>query len=629
MDKLYKIGYLKNPKVEELGGKIYWLDKIKKAGFNVPKGYIINITIFKEFLEVNNIEFDVTNNEVFKFDNIRQKVYVGEFSERQTEYLFNIFNNLKKPIIVRSSGVHEDSDLTSCAGLFVTVDQVFEFNNFLEAIKLCWISTFNEMLNIVIGQDRDYGINLLVQEELEATIGGVAFSINPVTNNLNEIIVEASKKGPKDAVVGNGNVERFTILRTIENQSKDIINRKIKESILDIEQLMQVNVDMEWLCANEELFIIQARPITTVKKQSNVRYISIDNPEVLTFRLKNCLATHARWIEKKDIIRKKCIENNIKIGQFYYYFLSEDKDITALTELLDLLKTPVIEIYNGESCTLVKKEEVKIFISNLKYDVLRIGESIKTDIAGFSTIIEDKIYFEAVMGGFSGFYSGDFIPTKYVTDLNGNVENENCQIFNEEYALINNQWKKQAIESYELKLNKNQIKQICTLTKKLTNSFNGVRIEWIISDNDIYLFDVTIEKTHMEDIYCNGNTISKGSCEGEIRFLDDVSLFDDYADDISVRMGHAFEKLNNQEQLKKLKINLGLKNKIIVCDYPKEHLALLVDEAIGFIFERGSLLCHLGIILREKNIPAVILEDAKTKLTRIDKIQILDGNIIY
>ncbi len=622
-----RLGEIEDSILKKYGGKIYWLDRIIKNGLDVPKGIVLGRCIYKRFLEFNEICHKNSNEEVFKFDQLRKEVYQGSFEKNDIDFLLDLFNSLKKPVIVRSSGNEEDSTLQSCAGLFTTVDQIYTFEKFLEGIKICWLSTYNEVLDVVIGKDRDYGINLLVQEELKASIGGVAFSINPINNNVNEILYEWSSKGPKDVVRGNGNIERKRISKEIDNSNLTKIEKDIKNALLTLVNLMGEEVDLEWLVSDDKFYILQARPITTFEKGEDKKYISIDDKDVLKYSLKNCLEKHARWLEKKDIIRKKCIKNGIKIGKFYYYFLEKDVELLEIEKLLLNFGTPMVEVYYGKEALLVEKERVKEVLFDIKEPVVRLGESIVTEISGFSTIMGDNIYFEGVKGGFAGFYNGDFSPTKYITDLHGNIIFEDIRDFEEEYALLDNKWQKRKIDKYKLEFSREEIKKIIELTKKLSSEFENVRTEWIMDKSEIYLFDVTIEKGQIDNEYKDCNILSRGECIGEIKILEDISIFDEFSDDISIRMGHEFESLMNEDKLVKLKKSLDLEGKIIVCDYPKEQLALLTDQVTGFVFERGSLLCHLGIILREKNIPAVIMKNAKSILE--DGVRVEGGNSIF
>ena len=66
---------------------------------------------------------------------------------------------------------------------------------------------------------------------------------------------------------------------------------------------------------------------------------------------------------------------------------------------------------------------------------------------------------------------------------------------------------------------------------------------------------------------------------------------------------------------------------IIVCEYPNEKLSVLLDTAKGFIFERGSLLCHFAIILRERKIPAVIVPNALSVFKEGQMVEIQNDKV--
>lgn len=628
MYKSIEIGKIEYPNQNELGGKVYWLDNLKKKGFRIPRGFVIEKTIFYDFLEQNGIDISGLVEKVFRYDRVRSQVYEGTFTDEQVEYLKNIFDALNKPIIVRSSGNQEDSSVTSCAGLYTSIPQVQDFPRFLEVIKLCWIASFSEMLDQILGEDREYGISLLVQEEYTAELGGVAFSVNPVTNNYNEVVIESSSIGPTAAVEGKGMIQRYQMPRDGEKDIEEM-HDQVRRTVLQIEEIMGKPVDMEWLFAKNQLYIIQSRPVTTVSLVEKVAYLSVDNPETLKHNLKNCTKINSRWLDKKDIVRQVCLKSGVKVGKFFYYWKENDMAHKGLLEVLQQIETPMLELMDGENAHLVDKEKAITVIQEMEVPVIRIGESVPTFIAGFSTIVDDTVYFEAVKGGFSGFYKGDFEPTKYVVKLDGTVVQSNIQTFTSEYVLESEMWSKKLINPYRLEFSSEQIEQIIQLTKVLTEAFNEVRTEWILNDNGIYLFDVTIEHSSMETVYCDGNVISAGKCDGVVSILDNINIMDPYAEHISIRMGQAFNEIAEKKELNEFIQTLNLKNKIIVCDYPKENLALLLGEVKGFVFERGSLLCHFGIILRERGIPALIMKDAKKILNEGMKLSIHNEKIKY
>lgn len=66
--------------------------------------------------------------------------------------------------------------------------------------------------------------------------------------------------------------------------------------------------------------------------------------------------------------------------------------------------------------------------------------------------------------------------------------------------------------------------------------------------------------------------------------------------------------------------NLKRNSYVFVCNSPSSDLAVALPYARGFIFEKGSLLCHFALLLREAKIPAIILENASHHLRSINRI---------
>lgn len=627
MNKIEMLGCLIKPSKSELGGKIYWLDYLKKKKFNIPRGYCINKKYFQEFMFANDIAVDeYVQGEIFKYDKIRSVIYSANFTTEMMNELQLVYDDLKKPIVVRSSSSVEDSEDFSCAGLFTSVNGVNSFEKFLEALKICWISTFNDVIDQYIGEDREYGINVLVQEEIKGEAGGVAFSIDPISQNVSTILIESCVSGPQAVVEGNGEIEDIQISR-FNDEELNPLYKMIKDRILEIEPLVDNFIDMEWIYKENEVYIVQVRPVTTVK--DDIAVIEVDDEKTFSLPLKNLQKMHSRWLEKKIPVRKVCIDTNINIGKFYYWFRKKDPNGDILKEVIDMeTDAEVYEIYDGKDIVLTTKDNIIEKTLASTYDVLRVSESVPTEYSGFSSMIDDTCYIEVVKGGFNGFYSGEFESTKYVVDKAGNIINADEKVFNEAYYYEAGWWTKKSIESELVKLDAKTVKDIIYITEKLNEAFENVRVEWILNSKGVYLFDVTVEKEKLVDVYGEGKVISQGKTAGKAYVLQDAHMFDDKIKHISIRMGYEMDEIINNEEVKEIKEKLNLEeNSILVCEYPNAKLSVLLDKVNGVIFERGSLLCHLAIILREKKIPAVIYPNAREKFANGDEIEIVDGKI--
>ncbi|WP_192929735.1 PEP/pyruvate-binding domain-containing protein [Alkaliphilus serpentinus] len=617
-----------------LGGKAYWLNILINRGYTVPKGYVLTKELYEDYVINNNITIEESRDELFQYDEIREKIYNGHFNEEVLNVLYDTYEKLKKPIIVRSSSSIEDNELSSCAGLYKSIGDIYQFNKFIDAIKLCWISSFNDMIDVIVGKRRDYAISLIVQEQIIPEFGGVAFTANPVTMDEREIVIEVSKDGSKEVVSGSGFCE-CKIFNKLEicSESIDYPFDELIKSLLDIEILREKPIDVEWVYTMGTLYFLQVRPITTLSAVMEKNIFETEDAMVTKFNLQNCTSMHSRWLEKKIPVRKYCKENNINLQRFIYYFSSNDKYHNDVDNIIFYMRSNIIEVVDGKKNMLIDKQYLKEIINKEYKDsqVLRIGESISTEYCGFSTYLDGKIYIETVKGGFTGLYEG-FNPTKYIVDLNGSIISETIEEFEQEYFLNPNdgKWQVRDIEKNPLTISKEVIQKIINMTAIIKKKYGEVRLEWIGNKEDIYLFDLTVEKTKIGNTYLSSNILSSGIAKGKVKILNDISVFDKYIQEVSIRMGHKLSEMKKSDEIKEIKKKIinERTDTILVCEYPKETLVTLIEHVEGFVFRRGSLLCHLSIILREKGKPAIIDQDIFDRINDGDEVMINNGEFI-
>jgi phosphoenolpyruvate synthase/pyruvate phosphate dikinase len=198
-------------------------------------------------------------------------------------------------VAVRSSGVGEDGQEQSWAGQFATVLHV-DRDGLLDAVRECWESANNlRVAHYAHGLTLDLAV--LVQHMVHSDVSGVAFSVNPITGNRSEIIVEAVYGLGELLVQGIATPDNFLLHKdTGEVIAQDIAPKEAKlayagDSITEIPitaelqnvpaltpgQLQEIAqlackieayydypVDIEWAYENGQLYLLQARPITTL-----------------------------------------------------------------------------------------------------------------------------------------------------------------------------------------------------------------------------------------------------------------------------------------------------------------------------------------------------------------------------
>ena len=197
---------------------------------------------------------------------------------------------------VRSSGVSEDGVDQSWAGQFATFLHV-ERGGLLGAIRACWVSADAARVAAYANGAKVGGLAVLVQQMVHSRVAGVAFSVNPVTGDQSQVMVEAvyglgellvqGLSTPDNYVLDKATsqvlqteiAEKLTMLtfargHTIEigvpevQQNQPALSDKelheVAKLVQDVEAHYGFPVDIEWAYEGSELYLLQARPITTV-----------------------------------------------------------------------------------------------------------------------------------------------------------------------------------------------------------------------------------------------------------------------------------------------------------------------------------------------------------------------------
>jgi pyruvate,water dikinase len=203
-------------------------------------------------------------------------------------------------VAVRSSAVDEDGHACSFAGLHETCLNVRGLDRLADAVVRCIASGRSERAR---SYRRDHGlpphapIAVVVQRMIQADVAAVAFSADPVTGDRTRIVINASW-GLGESIVGGtvtpdvysldarsgavtgytpGAKERMTIVAeegTIEVDVPGFLRRerpltdeqavRIATMVSSLERTAGFPVDVECALRDDELWLLQCRPITTL-----------------------------------------------------------------------------------------------------------------------------------------------------------------------------------------------------------------------------------------------------------------------------------------------------------------------------------------------------------------------------
>lgn len=341
-----------------LGGKAKNLLELIKAGVQVPEFAVIPADDLKHLLP-DGVEIDDLPNFIDSLD----------FPK---DFLENIENALPKNaqfFAVRSSGMAEDGKEQSFAGQFETELFVTK-ETLVDSIKKVWKSAFNERVSVYMKQhnlEKNPAISIVIQAMVDADVSGVAFTANPMSGE-DEVVInavfglgEGLVSGELDAdlfTVRNGQIEKqlasknralvFDLERghgtvyksfDVEQSNASSLTDAQIQQLCEVLQIIQNHYgtpqDVEFCFKNDQLFILQARPITTISKEpltiwdnSNIveSYPALTSPLTFSFILKMYEAVY-RQLSLIMGIRQQKIDENAEVfenmlgllwGRVYY-----------------------------------------------------------------------------------------------------------------------------------------------------------------------------------------------------------------------------------------------------------------------------------------------------------------------
>lgn len=308
-----------------VGGKGANLGELVKENFPVPPGFVVTAKAYFDFLSLHKLDqkikksLDSLNSEDTKKLNeasreIKKSILVLKLPE-------NLQNEIKKAyqtlytkynkglfVAVRSSATAEDLPQASFAGQQITFLNVSSAEKLIEAVRACWASLF-EPRAIYYRKANKFdkvkvGIAVVIQSMIQSEKAGVMFTIDPVSNNKDTIVVDAGYGLGETIVSGSITPDRYKInKKTMEIVEKDIakqtwkisrdketnkhltISKDLQEKQkLSDEEILKIATigkkienhygapqDTEWaIDEHGQIFFVQSRPVTTLNKKINV-----------------------------------------------------------------------------------------------------------------------------------------------------------------------------------------------------------------------------------------------------------------------------------------------------------------------------------------------------------------------
>ena len=275
----YLIQLEEKEKESLMGGKARAIALAKQAGFPVPNGFILSPKAFSDSLTPEQNYALQTAKDSASIQAILVGITPTDTIKKEIEIALKKLCPKGELVAVRSSANQEDGIQHSFAG---QLDSFINISPELvtKKISAVWLSNFS---NRALNYRQERGLSLsphppsvLIQQMVNASAAGVAFGADPVTGKRSIIVISAVKglgtflvSGESDGDTYHINLHQQIIQREIVSQ-KPVLNDAQIHAIANLtrqaNQYFQRPQDIEWAIADEQLYLLQSRPITTLSQ---------------------------------------------------------------------------------------------------------------------------------------------------------------------------------------------------------------------------------------------------------------------------------------------------------------------------------------------------------------------------
>jgi pyruvate,water dikinase len=202
------------------------------------------------------------------------------------------------PVAVRSSACAEDSEAASFAGQQETYLNVQGAGEVMERVRECWASFFSEralFYRARKGSLTDLGMAVVVQRQLQPEKAGVMFTVDPVRQRRDQMIVEAVWGLGEALVSGQVTPDHYVVARDGRVKQARVAVQPLAilpvagggtheqpldpeqgaRRVLDDAELRELALlgnrlqehfgapqDVEWAFQKGRLYLLQSRPVT-------------------------------------------------------------------------------------------------------------------------------------------------------------------------------------------------------------------------------------------------------------------------------------------------------------------------------------------------------------------------------
>ncbi|MGD9959396.1 phosphoenolpyruvate synthase [Nocardioides sp.] len=298
----------------EAGGKGANLGELTQGAFPVPPGFVVTSGAYLDTMEqsgargrLNELIGDAGPDDPSAVAEIAAQaqriVRDSDPSEELVREITKAYAELGDDlaVAVRSSGTSEDAGDTSFAGMNATFTHVVGAAELMDRIRDCWASLYGERVVSYRANSHlvdEPAIAVVVQVMVDSEISGVIFTVDPTSQSTERLVIESvlgqgeaivsgmvepdtyvvDKSGPRLVSVRVGHQTRKIVrgpsggdqvveLSPDEGDQRLLSDDRVLELArlaIAVEAHYERPQDIEWAVADDTVWLVQSRPITTL-----------------------------------------------------------------------------------------------------------------------------------------------------------------------------------------------------------------------------------------------------------------------------------------------------------------------------------------------------------------------------
>jgi len=311
----------------QVGGKAHALGQLVNLGFNVPPAVVVPVHAFEQYCQYNQIHTQTAESGIVldpaegllagsaaggvanepagsinaqgaNSSGASQELLQGQIPPAMQQALQQAVQHLSQQVgqeapeqevlfAVRSSSLSEDGAAASMAGQFNTYLEV-PAQQVPQKVVQCWAAMYSNIVQAYSqkkGHQLQQRMGVIIQVLINPAHAGVLFTMDPLTYNTDHLVVEYTQGLGEKLVSGHINPERLSLPRghkaTLHHLPQELAGHleTLRQEALKAEKHFACPLDIEWCATQNQLYMLQARPITTLQNQPMVIWSNVNMTE--------------------------------------------------------------------------------------------------------------------------------------------------------------------------------------------------------------------------------------------------------------------------------------------------------------------------------------------------------------